>query len=407
MEAPLEAASKTGRSTLHKPAKILFVFPSLNMGGAERATLKMLSALDRQRFEPVLVTVRGTGPLLSEAPEWLRIIDLGKRRMRQAVPALRHVLETEKPEIVFSILEHTSVAVAWARRRSAHQPVHVVNVQNSISRVLGSLPWHQRVLLRMAIARLYVQAEIVVLSEGARGDLVRMFPSLASRTTVIYNAAIDDRLAPLAAAPVAHPWFAGNRFEREVPVVLAVGRLVRQKGFDLLLHAFASVLRRLPARLVFLGEGGERKELERMTVALGLRDSVQFLGLEVNPYRFMARCDLFVLSSRWEGLANVLIEALACGAPSVATDCLAGPSEIISHGADGLLVPPEDPGALSAAMISLLENKVLARSFSGSAVVRTHRFHVSSIADQFHAYFGGLLARHRERSAEELECKSP
>lgn len=374
-----------------RPTKTLFVLPALHVGGAERATLNLIRSLDRRRFAPALALVRENGALGSGLPDGLPTFALGRRRMRYAVPALGRLLVKEQPDLVFAVLEHTSIAVLlaqqWARVRA---PV-VCNVQIALSRQLAETPVPARWALRAGVSRLYGRAAAVVaLSRGAAEDFSRLFPHLAGRLHVVYNPVVDERLAQLAREPVAHPWLGAGE-----PVVLACGRLVRQKGFDLLLRALAELRRQRPARLIILGDGPERAPLERLAAELGLSGSVDLPGLEANPFRYMARADAFVLASRWEGLANVLIEAMACGAPVVAADCVAGPSEIIRHGVDGLLVPPEQPAALAQAVRMLLENRALARRFADEGRRSAQRFEAGAIARQYEALLDELAAARR------------
>jgi glycosyltransferase involved in cell wall biosynthesis len=168
----------------------------------------------------------------------------------------------------------------------------------------------------------------------------------------IANPIVTPELLEKARAPVAHPWLEPG----SPPVVLGAGRLTRQKRFDVLLHAFALVTRTRPARLLLLGEGEDRVELEALASSLGLSaDQYSFPGYVENPYAYMSRASLFVLSSDFEGLPSVLIEALATGCPVVSTDCPGGASEILRGGAVAPLVPVDDPPALAAAMLRLLE----------------------------------------------------
>ena len=170
------------------------------------------------------------------------------------------------------------------------------------------------------------------------------------RITTVYNGVDLRRLDELAASPVADPWF-----ESDAPAVLmAVGRLAPQKDFRNLLEAFARVRSRRGVRLVILGEGPERARLESLAADLGIAADVKMPGAVLNPFAYMARASLFVLSSAWEGFGNVLVEALACGCPIVSTDCPSGPREILDGGAFGPLVPVGDDEALADGIIHAL-----------------------------------------------------
>ena len=155
---------------------------------------------------------------------------------------------------------------------------------------------------------------------------------------VILNPVVTPEIFNLAKVPVNHPWFRVG----QPPVMLAVGRLTKQKDFITLIHAFALVRKQCPAKLVIIGEGEERQNLETKVMELGIQDDVDLPGFVENPYAYMAGATLFVLSSIYEGLPTVLIEAMALGLPIVSTDCPSGPSEILENGKYGTLVPIGD-----------------------------------------------------------------
>ena len=193
---------------------------------------------------------------------------------------------------------------------------------------------------------------IVAVSDGVAENMSATMQFPRERITTIYNPVVTPDVPTLARAPLAHPWFdAGTP-----PVILAVGRLVDQKDFETLFHAFARIRKQRTARLLILGEGKLRPQLETLAVSLGLAADIALPGFVVNPFAYMRCAAVLVLSSRWEGLPSVLIEALACGCPVVSTDCIAGPSEILQDGEYGTLVPMGDDAALASAIIATLNN---------------------------------------------------
>jgi glycosyltransferase involved in cell wall biosynthesis len=199
------------------------------------------------------------------------------------------------------------------------------------------------------------------------------------RIVVLYNPLVDEATKTRAGQPVDHPWFNG-----EHPVVVSAGRLYPQKGFPVMLEAFAAVHRRLPqARLVILGEGPERAALEAKTEQLGLKDVVSFPGFKKNPQAYFARAQVFAMSSFNEGLCNVIVEAMATGTPAVSTDCPHGPSEIISHGSDGYLVPVGDHHKLAQHLIELLESPADARRMGEAARLSSERFGVTNVMKNY------------------------
>jgi glycosyltransferase involved in cell wall biosynthesis len=207
--------------------------------------------------------------------------------------------------------------------------------------------------LRVAPMRLFYPAvdKVVCVSQGVEADTALLTGLPAGRLTVIRNPVVTPRLAELAAEPVDHPWAA----DASVPLILGAGRLTEQKDFPTLVRAFAALRSRRPARLVILGEGRLRGRLTAQAEELGVAADMALPGFTPNPYAWMARASLFVLSSAWEGSPNVLTEALALGLPCVATDCPSGPRELLADGRYGPLVPVGDAAALAEAMIRTLE----------------------------------------------------
>jgi glycosyltransferase involved in cell wall biosynthesis len=193
--------------------------------------------------------------------------------------------------------------------------------------------------------------EIVAVSEGAARDLARLTGLSPERIRVLPNPIVTPELTAMAGGPLGHPWFAPG----QPPVILAVGRLAKQKDLPTLISAFASVREQRPARLMILGEGPERARLESLVESVGARDDVALPGFVANPFPYMAKAGVFVLSSAWEGMPGVLIQALACGATVVASDCESGPRELLQGGRFGRLVPVGNVPALAAAIMSTLD----------------------------------------------------
>jgi glycosyltransferase involved in cell wall biosynthesis len=194
---------------------------------------------------------------------------------------------------------------------------------------------------------------IVAVSHGAADDFTRMAGIARDRVEVIYNPVLGPTIDRAACEPLDHPWFQPG----QPPVVLGMGRLTAQKDFPNLIRAFALVRKKHNARLMILGEGEERSALEQMVQSSDLHDYVTMPGVVPNPYPFLKRAKLFALSSAWEALPTVLVEALACGCPVVSTDCPSGPSEILQEGRIGQLVPIRNETALAEGIIAGLEGQ--------------------------------------------------
>jgi len=215
----------------------------------------------------------------------------------------------------------------------------------------------------------------VAISEAARRDLLQVTGLSEEKIGVIYNPVVTENLERKAKESLTHEWFTSDG----PPVILGAGRLEPPKDFMTLIRAFSKLLDEMTARLVILGEGSKREELEDLIRSLGIEHCVQLLGFVQNPFKYMARADVFVLSSAWEGLGNVLIEAMATGCPVVSTDCQSGPREILAGGRFGELVPVRDDERLAAAISKTLNQPRRSEELRE----RAQMFTVSNSADQY------------------------
>jgi glycosyltransferase involved in cell wall biosynthesis len=337
------------------PRGRLAVFvPNLAAGGAERAALKLAGGLAARGFDVDLVLAAATGPRVHEIPPEVRVVDLRARRVLTGLPALVRYLRRERPDAIASFLDHGNVVALCARRLARYPGTVVVVAQNTLSEAARHGKSRRDRLMPRLVTRCYPWADrVVAVSAGVAADLVRIARLPPEHVRVISNPIVDDDLAALAARPVDHPWFRDG-----VGVFVAAGRLRPQKDFATLLHAFARLRERRRARLLILGEGPERPALEALVARLGLEADVSLPGSTTNPYGFFSRATAFVLSSRWEGLPTVLVEAMSCGAPAIATDCPSGPREILAGGRHGALVPIGDAGALASAMERALDGEL-------------------------------------------------
>jgi glycosyltransferase involved in cell wall biosynthesis len=339
-------------------APIALFTATMGGGGAERAMVRLATGLAERGYATDLVLARDDddASYAAELSERVRVIRLGVRHALVGTSPLARYLRREQPQALLAALNYINV-IALVAARLARTGTRVVVVEhNTLSVQNGSSSqWRER-LLPALIRRTYPWADaIVAVSDGVADDLARTAALTRERITSINNPVIVPDMTRMAREPCAHPWL---RPGHAVPVALAVGRLTRQKGFDTLIRAFAEVRRRRDARLLILGEGPERGRLDTLVADLSLARDVQLAGWVDNVYAYLARADAFVLSSRWEGLPTVLIEALFCGVPVVATDCPSGPREILDNGRLGRLVPVGDATALAAALDDVYDGKV-------------------------------------------------
>lgn len=362
---------------------IALVAASMRMGGAERMTLNLAAEFARRGHRVDLVLIDRSGPLLDRVPPDVRVVGLGGVRARQVVGRLRSYLKRERPDALLSVAFQTNILTMIASLGLRRKPRIVLSVRNSYSATLAAGSRATRILFGLATRLLYPLADKVVgISHGCSDDVRRNAGLSPAQVVTIYNPVLDEDFARRAAEPA----LPSDKGDGERALIVTVGRLARQKDHATLLRALAMVVRQRPARLVLIGEGELRGELEALARALGVADHVEFAGLRDNPYPAMREADLFVLSSAWEGFGNVLVEAMAVGTPVVATDCPDGPAEILEGGKWGRLVPPGDADALAGAMLDAL------RSGGVDARARAGEFTVGRAADR---YLDLLLTRER------------
>jgi glycosyltransferase involved in cell wall biosynthesis len=337
-----------------KDIAVSILLPSLRGGGAERVMLNIGKGLSEDSCKIEYVLVKATGSFLKQVPTECRVIDLGARKALTALPSLIRYLKSQKPTVVLSSLPHINLTAIFAVLIARTNTKVVLIEHNTLSQSMAHssrkvdrlLPYLMRIFYRFS-------DHIVAVSNGVAVDLEQMLRLPKGRLSVIYNPVITPDLLEKSNRPIAHPWYQ----KRRTPVILAIGRLTQAKCFDLLLRSFQKARLQEDANLIILGEGPDRKALEALTNKLNLRDHVQLPGFVDNPYQYIKNSNLFVLSSLWEGLPTVLIEALYLGVPIISTDCPSGPKEILKNGRWGTLIPMKDADALTTAIVFALRNR--------------------------------------------------
>lgn len=337
------------------PERVAFFLPTLGGGGAERNAVLLAQGFADRGVAVDVVVATAVGPNLEQVPPAARLVDLSAGRVIVSLPRLVRYLRRERPQVVVATQTHASVvAIAASRLARAGRRTRVLARQQS------PLTWATKLarvrrerVVELAARLLYPHADLIVAnSRGTAEDLARRVRLAPGRVAVIRDPVVTPGFFAAADEQPEHPWLADGG----PPVVLAVGRHVPEKGFGTLVRAIAELARRgADVRLVIAGEGPGRGELGRLAASLGLDERVSLPGWVGNPYSLMRRCSCFVISSVYESMPNALLQALACGAPAVATDYAGGsPRELIEDGFDILVVPPADPPALADAIASRL-----------------------------------------------------
>lgn len=333
--------------------KIALFVPSLGGGGAERVMVLLANGLAKEGFEVDFIVVNSDGVNSSSLSEKVNLINFEKSRVIKSLPIFIKYLKQENPRVLISALDYANVIALLARKISRSTTKIIVTEHSTLSAANQKDFNLQTRILHFLMKLTYPGADqVLAVSQGVADDLADVLSLDRSKVGVAYNPVVTDELKELSAEKAQWPW---ERYEGS-PFVLATGRLVAAKDFSNLLNAFEILKKKIPAKLVILGEGEERGLLEDIITQKALTKDVVLQGFVKNPYAWMASADLFVMSSRWEGLPTALIEAMACGVPVISTDCPSGPKEILEDGKWGKLVPVGNSAALAEAMEAAILN---------------------------------------------------
>ena len=334
-----------------KAQPLAFFLPSLRAGGAERVTLNLVRGIAERGRSVDLVLAAAEGAFVDQVPPSVRVVDLHAPRMLRSLAPLTGYLRRERPKALVSAMSHTNVVSLWAAKLAGGATPVLVTIHTTHSQGTRHPGLTHRVQPRLMRIFYPWASRIIAVSGGVADDVARSTGVPRERVEVIYNPVISRSTLTRACEDPDHPWLVPG----QPPVILGAGRLTAAKDFPTLIRAFAAFRREHQARLMILGEGETRAELTALARELGISDDVALPGLHPNALACMARSALFVLSSAWEGLPTVLIEALAVGTRVVSTDCHSGPREILQNGRLGPLVPVGDPAALAAAIAEVMQ----------------------------------------------------
>ncbi len=404
--------------------KIAVLLPSLEGGGAERSMLNLVKAFVARGRTVDLVLCKAKGAYMGDIPAGATLVELQHTnnllaRCKAAmlnirdffallkpvlmakkiapevarIDALQRYIEEHRPDVILSAMPYANLLAIWAKQKSSVNVPVVVSERIALATHCSTPSnarkwrWHH---LPELVRRTYPGADAVTtVSTHVADDLRHNIGLDHPAITTIYNPVVDDALRTSARQSLQHAWFAPGK----PPVILGVGRLTEQKDFATLMRAFASVRASTEARLVILGEGRLREDLEALAVELGIEADVEMPGFVSNPLQYMARASVFVLSSEYEGLPGVLIQAMACGCPVVSTDCPGGSREILADGKYGALVGVGDADAMSDAVLAQLD-KPMAREV---LLQRAEEFSVESAVNHYLELLDSVVEKAADR----------
>jgi len=358
--------------------RILAFVPSLGGGGAEKHVERIANAVDRKVASIDVAVVRRGGSYERFLAPDVRVVGLGNGRIRSStlgmaasVPALRRAMTSQRWDAVIAFLERPTLAAlaAHASIGGPNRPALLLSVQADPVSIIAEDPLGPA--FESAIRRIYRRADgVIAISEGVGATLSD------------FDRALEPIVIPNACLDPGHR--AAKKISSEPNTIVACGRLVPQKGFDVLLDAFARVFRSVPdARLRILGTGPDESSLRAQIGRLGLGHAIDLPGFVDDPRAHFAKASVFCLSSRFEGLGMVVVEAMSVGTPVVSTDCPHGPREILEGGRNGMLVRPEDPAALAEALTTMLREGSVRERFSERGLARALDYSSEAVASRY------------------------
>jgi glycosyltransferase involved in cell wall biosynthesis len=367
------------KNVAEKKLKIAIFVCKLSGGGAERAMVNLTRGLLDKGVDVDLVLGQTGGEYVGNIDSRANVVELNYTRTLLGIPALIKYLRNEQPTAIISAADYTNVAITIAKILSGVKTKVLICEQNAPSYFRGSYTLDRQLMRKLTplTIRLFYRLadEVISVSKGVAVDLAEVANLPLDRVKVVHNPIVTPDILQKSTEDIRHPWFIPNAS----PVILGIGRLSLQKDFITLIQAFKVVQKDRPVRLMILGEGEQRATLESLIKELGLEDSVTLPGFVDNPFAYLRKSAVFVLSSESEGLPSVLIEALSVGTPVVSTDCPCGPSEILENGRYGSLVPVGDINALAQSIISTLDNPCDSRIL----LQRAQQYSLETVTEQY------------------------
>lgn len=346
-------------------------------GGVERMTLNLLEGLIERGFSIDLLLIKARGPYVAQIPGGVNVIKLKANSALSCVPELVAYIDTVRPKLMMVAKHRALVALIKAQEKATTTTKIVGQIHTNTSAALAHKPW-ARWFRFMSMRRFYSRADLILcVSKGVADDIAGITGMAPERLPVIYNPVVTPALMESSTEPVSHPWL--QEGGSSAPVILGVGRFSEQKGFDTLIRAFAELRQRIDVRLILLGRGELLDSYVRLVAELGVEASISMPGFVDNPFAYMSKSKVFVLSSNWEGFGLVLAEALSVGVPVVSTDCPSGPQEILEGGRYGSLVPVGDFEQMAEAIFDTLVSVDKRVNYSQAV----ERFTIDFCCDQY------------------------
>jgi glycosyltransferase involved in cell wall biosynthesis len=358
-----------------KRPDIAFYLATSGHSGVDRVMNNLVHEFVRLGYRVDILSIADHGPIWKDLTDTVRVIDLKARHVLTSFPRLWWYLLSEKPVSLLSDKDKLNRNAIIANLLSGKQTRITVRIGTTVSENLKKRRFLSRWSQYLSIRWLYRWAyNVITPSFGAAKDLAHLMGCPASKVTVANSPIIDKSFYERAAESIDHPWFKSNN----LPVIFGLGELSERKNFAVLIQAFAKVREQIPCHLAIAGEGKQKQRLLELISELELEKEVHLLGYLDNPLPYLARSQVFCLTSRCEGMPVVLIEALACGVSVVSSDCPSGPKEILADGQYGILTPVNDVEALAQGILNKLQHPDSA--YVLKSAVEDYTAHVSALS---------------------------
>jgi len=338
----------------NKKKDILFVLPSLSGGGAERVTTNIINFIKKNNFNINILLINNIGPFKDLIfDNNINIINLNKKHARTSYFKLVKIINTIKPDIVFSTLQHVNILLLIFKRLYKSKPKLIIREANTPSQFMGNLNLFKKKLFLFLLKTQYKKADLIIAQcNEMRDDIISTYKlNNVDNVITIYN--------PIDVKFIKNKSTDFNPFNDTYVNIVSIGRLTYQKGFDILLKSISIVRELYPnVFLTIVGDGELRNYLIRLSNDLNIQNSVNFVGFQNNPYPYIKYSDLYVLSSRWEGFPNTLLEAITLNKKVVSTNCKSGTFEILNDYENGIIVKTDDPVSLAEGIISSIKKEI-------------------------------------------------
>lgn len=337
--------------------KVAF-FISSYFDGIGVNTLRLADEFAKNNYSVDLLTSKDEVPIIkSNISQRINCYGFKQKSVYKRLPELIRYIKKERPDVIISGGETPNLILILSRffLFKRQRPKAITSIRTHLSTQLGfrKKNFRENILVFMGKVLYKYSDQIVTVSNGVASDVSKLFKIDINKIKVIYNPIINDEIFEKGNEKINHSWLThGNHL-----VILGVGRLVRQKNFPLLIDAFSILRQKVNAKLIIIGEGKEKENLHKKINFMQLSEDIHLTGYLDNPYPYMKLSDVFVLSSDWEGFANVIVEAMAFNTNIVSTKCPSGPSEILKNGEFGYLVDPGDKNNLAEAILKSLVKK--------------------------------------------------